>query len=176
MLKHDFQDSIPYFVFTVAHAIEKAMSGALEGRGITFRQCQMLGMLAAHGSLSQAAVAEMMGVEPSSVARLVDRMTRDGWIERRPDPHDRRKNRLSATARAEPVWEGVREVGLKMRAKALAGLSESEVADLKRMLRHLRDNLADGSHRYPDEPAADAAADAASGVDGESADSPLTPV
>ncbi len=154
MLKHDFQDSIPYFVFTAAHAIERAMGTALEGHGITFRQCQMLGMLAAHGSLSQARVAEMMGVEPSSVARLVDRMTRDGWIERRPDPHDRRKNLLSATSRAEPAWQEVREVGLTMRAKALRGLSEPEVAELKRMLRHLRDNLADGAHHYPDAPPA----------------------
>ena len=157
VLKHDFQDSIPYFVFTAAHAIEKAMGAALEGRGITFRQCQMLGMLAAHGPLTQAEVAEIMGVEPSSVARLVDRMTRDGWIERRPDPADRRKNRLSATARAEPVWEGVREVGLAMRRKALDGLDETEVAELKRMLRHLRDNLADGARRYPDVPRAERA-------------------
>ena len=152
MLKHDFQDSIPYFVFTAAHAIERAMGEALHGSGITFRQCQMLGMLAAHGSLTQAEVADRLGVEPSSVARLVDRMTRDGWVERRPDPDDRRKNRLVATGRAEPVWESVRAKALVMRKKALAGMSEDEVADLKRLLRHLRQNLA-GETRYPDLPA-----------------------
>ena len=150
MLRHDFQDSIPYFVFTAAHAIERAMGEALEGCGITFRQCQMLGMLAAHGSLTQAEVADRLGVEPSSVARLVDRMTRDGWIERRPDPADRRKNRLVVTGKAEPIWEAVREKGLVMRAKALRGFSDGEVADLKRLLRGLRDNLA-GEAAYPDQ-------------------------
>ena len=149
-LKSEFHDSIPYFVFTAAHAIEKAMGAALEGHGITFRQCQMLGMLAAHGSLSQAEVAEKMGVEPSSVARLVDRMTRDGWIERRPDPHDRRKNRLFATAQAEPVWDQVRSVACPVREKALEGLNDQEVSELKRMLRHLRNNLGD-PRQYPDE-------------------------
>ncbi|NNJ27043.1 MarR family winged helix-turn-helix transcriptional regulator [Alienimonas chondri] len=185
MLKLDLHDSIPYFVFTAAHAIERAMSAALEGHGITFRQCQMLGMVAAHGSLSQAEVAEMMRVEPSSVARLVDRMTRDGWIERRPDPHDRRRNLLSVTAQAEPVWEGVRDIGLAVRAKALEGLDEREVSELKRMLRHLRENLADGSHQYPDDAEADAEAnrnvadasvDADAGESAESPDSRLTPV
>ena len=149
MLRHDFQDSIPFFVFTAAHAIERAMNEALEGCGITFRQCQMLGMLAAHGSLTQAEVADRLGVEPSSVARLVDRMTRDGWVERRPDPADRRKNRLVATGKAEPVWEAVRHKGLAVRSKALRGFEEGEVADLKRLLRGLRDNLA-GDAAYPD--------------------------
>ncbi|QDT14438.1 MarR family winged helix-turn-helix transcriptional regulator [Alienimonas californiensis] len=157
MLKYDFHDSIPYFVFTAAHAIEKAMGAALEGHGITFRQCQMLGMLAAHGSLSQAQVAEMMGVEPSSVARLVDRMTRDGWIERRPDPHDRRKYQLFATDRAEPIWEGVQEVAATVRNTALEGLDEGDVPELKRMLRHLRNNLTDDPGRYPDTPSPDSA-------------------
>ncbi|MFH5802707.1 MarR family winged helix-turn-helix transcriptional regulator [Alienimonas sp. DA493] len=157
MLKHEFQDSIPYFVFTAAHAIEKAMGAALEGHGITFRQCQMLGMLAAHGSLSQAQVAEMMGVEPSSVARLVDRMTRDGWIERRPDPHDRRKYQLFATSQAEPVWEGVQKVAASVRDTALEGLDERDVSELKRMLRHLRNNLTDDPCRYPDTPRPDSA-------------------
>ena len=151
MLRHDFQNSIPYFVFTAAHAIEGAMGEALVGCGITFRQCQMLGMLAAHGSLTQAEVADQMGVEPSSVARLVDRMTRDGWIERRPDPADRRKNRLVATEKAEPVWETVREKALVMRVKALKGFQEDEVDDLKRLLRRLRDNLAGDAHAYPDD-------------------------
>lgn len=151
MLRHDFQDSIPYFVFTAAHAIERAMNEALVGCGITFRQCQMLGMLAAHGSLTQAEVADRMGVEPSSVARLVDRMTRDGWIERRPDPEDRRKNRLVATEKAEPIWGSVREKGLAMRAKATRGFGDGEVAELKRLLRALRDNLA-GEADYPDLP------------------------
>ena len=151
MLKHDFQDSIPYFIFTAAHAIERAMGEALEGCGITFRQCQMLGMLAARGSMTQTEVADQLGVEPSSVARLVDRMTRDGWIERRPDPDDRRKNRLVATGKAEPVWETVRQKGLAMRTKALRGLSEEEVAEMKRTLRHLRQNLA-GDTEYPDLP------------------------
>lgn len=157
MLKYDFHDSIPYFVFTAAHAIEKAMGAALEGHGITFRQCQMLGMLATHGSLSQAQVAEMMGVEPSSVARLVDRMTRDGWIERRPDPDDRRKYQLFATDRAEPIWEGVQQVAATVRDTALEGLDERDVPELKRMLRHLRNNLTDDPCRYPDTPTPDSA-------------------
>ena len=148
MLRHDFQESIPYHVFTAAHAIERAMGEALEGRGITFRQCQMLGMIAARGSLTQGQVAELMGVEPSSVARLVDRMCRDGWLERRPDPADRRKNRLVATGKAEPIWEQVRERGLHMRNKALRGFAEGEVDQLKTLLRRLRDNLA-GPGAYP---------------------------
>ncbi|MEM9702890.1 MAG: MarR family transcriptional regulator [Planctomycetota bacterium] len=173
MLKHDFQDSIPYFIFTAAHAIERAMSAALEGHDITFRQCQMLGMLAAHGSLSQTQVAGLMGVEPSSVARLVDRMTRDGWIERRPDPHDRRRTLLYPTERAEPVWERVREVGLSVRRRALDGIAEPDEASLKRLLKQLRDNLADGSHRYPD--SAPDSLPAAARVNRESPVSELTP-
>ena len=126
-LRHDFEESIGYWVFTAAHAIETAMNAQLAGSGITFRQCQILGMLAAHGELSQAELAEKMRVEPSSVVRLLDRMGREGWVERVADPADRRRNRVRAAAKAGPVWEEIRARLSPARQRAAAGLSGEDV-------------------------------------------------
>ena len=141
-LRHDFEESIGFWVFTAAHAIESAMNAELAGSGITFRQCQILGMLAAHGELSQAELAEKMRVEPSSVVRLLDRMGRDGWVERVPDPHDRRRNLVRTTPKAAPVWEEIRTRLAPIRDRAADGLDRADVARLIAMLRRIRGNLA----------------------------------
>ena len=163
MLDREFRDSLPYHLYTTAHAIERAMGRELAGCGITFRQCQMLGLIAAEGSITQADAAGLMGVEPSSVARLVDRMCRDGWVERRADPADRRKHRLHATARAVPVWDAVRERGTRAKRRATRGLSGEDLHTLKTLLARVRDNLADDPPAPPPEDPAPAAEPPAAG-------------
>ncbi|MEM7810892.1 MAG: MarR family transcriptional regulator [Planctomycetota bacterium] len=164
MLEHDCEDSVGFWVFVAAHAIEATMNESLAEVGITFRQCQVLGCLALRGEVPQTELAEMLRVEPSAVVRIVDRMERDGWIERVPDPTDRRKKQIRPTSRAEPVWKTIRALGMENRSRALAGMTEDEVADLRRLLRKMVENLdretpflpktADGHAQIP-EPVAD---------------------
>lgn len=141
MLEHDFEDSVGFWVFTAAHAIEASMNEALAPVGITFRQCQILGALALHGEVPQGELADMLRVEPSAVVRIVDRMERDGWIERVGDPDDRRKKIIRPTGRAEPVWKTIRARGATAKCRALDGMSDDEIADLRRLLRKLVENL-----------------------------------
>lgn len=141
MLEHDFENSIGFWVFTAAHAIEASMNETLAPAGITFRQCQILGALAVHGEVAQGELAEMLRVEPSAVVRLLDRMERDGWIERTGDPADRRRKIIRPTGQAEPIWNTILENVRQGRAKALAGMTDDEVADLRRLLRKLVENI-----------------------------------
>lgn len=43
------------------------------------------------------AVAELLGLEPSSVVRVIDQLIASGLVERREDPHDRRARALYLT-------------------------------------------------------------------------------
>jgi len=63
-------------------------------RGMTRAQWAMLIRLEQNPGLSQKEVADLLEVEPISVARLVDKLEAGGLIERRPDASDRRIWRL----------------------------------------------------------------------------------
>lgn len=81
-------------------------------QGMSRAQWVMLLRLDRQPGLSQKELAELLEVEPITVARLVDRLAARGLLERRPDPTDRRVWRLHLLPAAQPVLdelEGQRE-------------------------------------------------------------------
>ena len=103
MLDYDFQSSIGYWLCTTAHGYECAMNELLTRQGITFRQCQVLAWLALEGEQSQIELASRMNIEPPTLVRVLDRMERDGLIQRGRDPADQRRTVIEATARGRKL-------------------------------------------------------------------------
>jgi DNA-binding MarR family transcriptional regulator len=109
--------------------------------GITFTQCKALVLLSRNEGATQAKLAEVSETEPMTLVRVLDRMERDGWIERQADPSDRRAYRLYLKPASSPVLAEVLRIGEKIRAEALAGLSTEQREVLMDMLEQVRDNL-----------------------------------
>lgn len=141
MIGYDFEKSIGFWVGTTSHAIEQAMSAELAGTGVTLRQVQVLACLALCGELIQTELAERMRIEPSTLVRLLDRMERDGWIERHDDPHDRRKKLIRSTRKAEPHWDEIITRGERTEKRAVKGLTKTQLNELKQTLAKIRSNL-----------------------------------
>lgn len=134
----EHRESLAYWLIMTAHAIERVLNAELAPLGMTFRQAEILGLLAVEGTLSQAQVAERIGVEAPTLAGIVARMEASGWIEREPCPGDRRKKLLRPSPRVEPIWARVLERGLLFRARLTQGLSADEV---RHMIGHLESML-----------------------------------
>ena len=66
-------------------------------RGTTRAQWIVLFRLRAQEGLSQVDLADVLELQPISLVRLLDRLVEHGLLERRPDPRDRRANRLFLT-------------------------------------------------------------------------------
>jgi hypothetical protein len=81
-----------------------------------------------------------------TLVRQIDRMEEDGWIERRPDPADRRARRLVLTDKARPIMARILELSNEVRTESFAGLSDDEGHQLIELLRRVHGNL---SHRVP---------------------------
>lgn len=71
--------------------------------GMTRAQWVMLISLERQPGLTQKELAELLEVEPITVARLADRLEAVSLLERRPDPADRRCWRLHLLPAAAPV-------------------------------------------------------------------------
>ncbi len=141
MLHYDFSDSIGCWLTLSTHTYHRAVSDELAPHGITYRQSMVLGWLAHEDELSQTDLASKMMVEPPTLVGILDRMERDGWITRHNCPSDRRKKIIRANPAAEPVWGKIVECAVRVRRRATEGMSESELATLKRLLGQVQSNL-----------------------------------
>ncbi len=93
------------------------------------------------GELAQGDVADRLGIEAPTLVGILDRMERDGWLERYGCPDDRRKKRIRATEKAEAVWNRMAECAHRVRAKAVRDFSPDELGQLKTLCERLRINL-----------------------------------
>src|SRR5262245_23264021 len=85
--------------------------------GMTFTQCKVLIFLSRNEGTTQAKLAEASDTEPMTLVRMLDRMERDEWIERRPDPADRRAHRLYLKPASTPVLNDILRIAEKARSE-----------------------------------------------------------
>ena len=167
MVRYDFEDSVGCWICTTAHAMRRAFSARLSEDGMTLRQWEVLAWLSCDGEVSQAELAECLGIEPHTLAGVLRRMERDGWLKRTSCTEDRRRNKLRPTAKAEEVWQRSLEHCHAVRAQAVAGFTPAEISLLKKLCGDIRHNLAMpgiGSHLGLGETAAPDTADAAAAM------------
>lgn len=109
--------------------------------GLTRSQWLVLRRLHRSPGASQSELADMMEIEKASAGRLIDRMEKNGWVERRPDDADRRVNRLFLTDQAVRVNARIQPVAEEVVDDALAGLSEAERAQLTGFMMLMKERL-----------------------------------
>lgn len=87
--------------------------------------------------ISQDALAKILFVNKSNVARQLNLLEEQGYIERHADPSDRRVSLVFPTAAAEELLPRIREVNAKWREIITEGFSEAEKAELLRLTEKL---------------------------------------
>lgn len=92
--------------------------------------------------IRQVELADSMDIQPISLARLLDQLAENGWIERRPDPRDRRAFQLYLTPAAVPILKMITAASAEFQRKALEGLTAEQQQALFTGLNRVRDNLA----------------------------------
>ena len=100
----------------------------------------------AHGSVLQfldddgtrvSALAERAQMTKQSMAELVAHLERHGYVERVPDPADRRAKLVRATARGEEVYAIARDVMAEVTARATERLGARRMRELRALLEEL---------------------------------------
>lgn len=88
----------------------------------------------------QCDLARAIGVEAPSLVRTLDQLAEQGLIERRGCAHDRRTKRIYLTSEATPLLEQIDAVVSQARGEMLAGLSDTEIAELAQLLSRIEEN------------------------------------
>ncbi|MBX3441100.1 MAG: MarR family transcriptional regulator [Planctomyces sp.] len=151
MLQYDFQNSVGYWIHMTARMYDRVMHQELLPEGITHRQCQVLAWLAHEGELSQVDLADRMNIEPPTLVRILDRMERDGLIERQGCPGDRRRKIIRPLPAAQPVWRKLVECFRRVRERATRNLTAEQRRTLQELLQLVQANLSeDEGSKVPD--------------------------
>jgi len=115
-------------LFNTRNRIRFAMDEAFKPLGITDATWRTLFYLSQTGDgVTQKELASVMGIEGPSLVRLLDSLEGKHFIERRPNPDDRRAKtvHLTSTGRRRIVeW---RTVSARVREKLLAEISAEEI-------------------------------------------------
>jgi len=142
---------IAFTIMDVARMLKTYADQRARQFGISRAQWGVLVRLDRSEGLKQSELAEILDLQPISLTRLLDRLADNGLIERRPDPNDRRANRLYLTPAARPLLDQLAGLGNEMMETVLAGLDGKANERLLRDLRLIKDNLRAGIARNANE-------------------------
>lgn len=149
-MAYDPDRSFGFLLHDIARLLRKKFDQRARSLGLSRAQWQVLVHLARHEGINQSGLAEILEIENITVGRLIDRMEEAGWVERRPDPGDRRARLLYTTEKVAPVMERMRALAEATRDEALAGLGPAERDALTATLLHVRSNLSERQGRDGD--------------------------
>jgi DNA-binding MarR family transcriptional regulator len=76
--------------------------------------------------LTQSALTRLMASDPNTVASLLDRMERAGWLARQRHERDRRAKRIHLLPPGERKFKQARKIAIALQAEVLAGLTEKK--------------------------------------------------
>lgn len=134
-------EPLGYLMTDVSRLLRREFDARARQIGVTRAQWRTLSLLKRHPGCNQGAIAEMLEVEPITVARMLDRLEEAGLVERRRDPSDRRAWRIHLTNAAQPLLGQLQKIGESLTEHALSGLDDADRASLHSMIEQIRSNL-----------------------------------
>jgi len=120
--------------------------------GLTRAQWRATKMLYHREGLRQTELAELLEMEPIAVGRVIDRLQAAGFVERRPDPRDRRAWRLYVTEQARVIVGDMELIARDLRKDASRGIEYDELRQALGVLDRIKENLQalDAAETAPD--------------------------
>ncbi|WP_018125611.1 MarR family winged helix-turn-helix transcriptional regulator [Desulfovibrio oxyclinae] len=113
--------------------------GVVRDKGLTLPQMHTLEILGANGPMRMKELAGRMGVTTGTLTVMIDRLVKNGQVERRPHDTDRRSIIVALTESGRALFSEHDDLHLQLTEELTAGLSEGELeafeATLRKMIR-----------------------------------------
>jgi DNA-binding MarR family transcriptional regulator len=93
------------------------------------------------GQVTQQDLVEYLGIDKTSMVRIIDELTNAGLIIRAPHPVDRRFHHIHLTEQGQQLIPEIRAAVAQLNRLMMNGLSEQESTQFILSLQHIQDNL-----------------------------------
>ncbi len=90
---------------------------------------------------SQSFIVQKLEVEHVTVSRLLDNLEKMGWIERKPDPNDKRSKLIFTTDKVKPLLKEIEKTRNIVENEFFGCLSATELKNIRVLLHKINDNF-----------------------------------
>lgn len=137
------RDRLGFLMVTLTRQWRRFVEEQLAASGLTDATWTPLIHLRAWGDgVTQKDLAERVGLDSSSLVRLLDILENKGWVERRADVADRRSKRIFLTADGNAAVDHIRTTMLQAELTMLQDLDDQEVEAMLTGVNKIRTRLA----------------------------------
>ena len=141
MFDENLDRSLGFLLNDVSRQMRSRFDRQARALGLTRAQWRVMMFLRRHEGARQNELAALLEVENVTLGRHIDRLEESGWVERRPDPADRRAWRLFLAAKSMPMLDKLAVFLIETRETALRGFSAKEREKLIETLIRMKTNL-----------------------------------
>lgn len=135
---------LPYRLSVITNRISGALSRHYAARfGISIPEWRVIANLGRYPGLSANQVAERSAMDKVTVSRAVAGLERKGLLERVRDGDDKRRSRLTLSARGTDVYVEIAPLALGFERDLLTALTPDEAAQLDRIIDKLNAKMND---------------------------------
>ena len=92
----------------VISRLARELNATATDEGLTPTQASVLGLIAFRGPLGLTELAQLEGLNPTMVSRVIGRLTELGLIQRDPNPADLRAIQVEATAQGRELQQRIK--------------------------------------------------------------------
>jgi DNA-binding MarR family transcriptional regulator len=97
--------------------------------------------------MTQRELSRAMSSDPNTVASLLERMEKAGYVERQPHERDRRAHRIKLLPKGRKTYDAARNVALKLQGELLSVLPEDERESFLKNLVRIADACRDAAEQ-----------------------------
>lgn len=130
-----------YYVKRLAQEMSRLADAELRPLGVGMASLPVLTALKQGHASTQAELARYLHVEQPSMAQMLGRLERDGFIRRQAHALNKRIQLIAITAEAEAILPRSKEILSRGNDRALAGFTAEEISTVLGLLKRMHDNL-----------------------------------
>ncbi len=135
MRKLDLNDSIGMLIVLASKSQERLAELEIKKQlGLTPAHWKVILALNITDGLTQKELADKIYVDGSTLVPVIDKMEKNGLVERRADPKDRRMNRVFLTKKSESTVDSIILIVLQLRKMIFRGISTDQLNSTKKIL------------------------------------------
>lgn len=135
-------DFLPYQLYRVTNLLNDRLQGRLRVIGVNPSQWRILSVLRARGRQNLSRVVEQTLMEQPTVSKVAVQLEQNGLIDRRISTEDSRLVEVALTPKGLATFNEIVPSAMWHQRNALDGLSERDLAQLRRILGHIERNIA----------------------------------
>jgi DNA-binding MarR family transcriptional regulator len=137
------QESPGFLIYRTACVLKAGLKRAFqaEGLGVTPEQWSVLSTLWEDEGVHQSMLAAKTAKDRHNMTRILNLLAKGGLVIRKPSPVDRRCQRVYLTSRGQTLAPKLIEIVTAFLGSAMDGVSEEDLAQLKRILGRIIHNV-----------------------------------